>query len=74
MKTTTSNSLNGNIMNSILYHMPDWKYYEFNPIQQKDFISNYFPNKLNLYNKYRYDKERLYLFIYLWMYMNGGIY
>lgn len=59
---------------SVPYHMPHWKYSEFTPAQQRDFVAKYFPDRMNLYKRFSNDKERTHLFIYLWMYMNGGVY
>lgn len=57
---------------SVPYHMPHWKLHEFSPSQQRDFIVRYFPDYIELYNKQ--SQEQAHLFVYLWMYMNGGIY
>lgn len=59
---------------SVRYHMPHWNYVEFTSDEQKEFIKKYFPERLGLYKKYTREEERTQLFIYLWMYMNGGIY
>lgn len=59
---------------SAQYHMPHWKYSEFTPSQQQEFIARYFPDRMGLYKKYTHEQERTHLFIYLWMYMNGGVY
>lgn len=58
---------------SVRYHMPHWKYSEYTPKQQREFVSTYFPDRLPLYKKLS-KENRSRLFIYLWMYMNGGIY
>lgn len=59
---------------SVRYHMPHWKYFEFTTSQQKDFIAKYFPERMGLYKTYTREEEKNHLFIYLWLYMNGGIY
>lgn len=59
---------------SVLYHMPHWKYFEFTTSQQKNFISKYFPERMGLYKTYTLEEEKNHLFIYLWLYMNGGVY
>lgn len=57
---------------SVPYHMPDWKLYEFTSAQQREFILKYFKDYIELYDKH--PKIRSNLFVYLWMYANGGIY
>ena len=59
---------------SVRYHMPNWNHFEFNPSQQKEFVIRYFPEWMGLYKKYTNDEERNNLFVYLWMYINGGVY
>lgn len=59
---------------SVPYHMPDWKYSEFTPSEQEEFMTKFFPNRMTLYKKISNDKERIMLFVYLWMYKNGGVY
>jgi len=54
--------------------MIDWKYWEFTAKEQKEFIERYYPDRIKLYKKYKIEQEKTNLFIYLWMYMNGGIY
>lgn len=68
MRTVSDNAVNNPI------HMSDWNHTQFTSSQQKDFITRYFPEKINMYKKYTYDRERTHLFIYLWLYLNGGIY
>lgn len=62
------------IDSSISYHMPHWNYQSFTPSQQKQFISKYFPERLKLYNHYTLEEERTNLFVYLYLYINGGLY
>lgn len=47
----------------------DWTYYYYSNHQQYDFVAQYFPNMLNLF-----DLHGEIAFIYLWLYLNGGIY
>ena len=56
------------------YHMPHWQHKRFTSFQQKEFISKYFPERMTLYEKYVYSEAKTNLFIYLWLYLNGGIY
>jgi len=72
--TSKKKQPNRSVYNSVSYHMPHWNYLDFTLTQQQDFIAKYFPERLTLYKKYKYDEERTNLFIYLWLYMNGGIY
>lgn len=58
---------------SVRYHMPHWNYNDYTTKQQKEFIATYFPDRITLYKKLN-KENRSRLFIYLWMYMNGGIY
>ncbi|CAH6418167.1 Glycosyltransferase [uncultured virus] len=60
--------------NSVSRHMPNWNYVEFNMNQQKDFIGKHFPERLALYKNYLHNEQRVHLFTYLWLYMNGGVY
>lgn len=59
---------------SVRYHMPHWKYFEFTLSQQKKFIEKYFPDRMGLYKTYTRDEDKNNLFVYLWLYMNGGVY
>ena len=59
---------------SILYYMPHWNYHSFTPSQQEQFISKYFPERIGLYRHYKLKEERDNLFVYLWLYINGGLY
>lgn len=59
---------------SVRYHMPHWTYFEFTTSQQKYFFSKYFPERMGLYKTYTREEEKNHLFIYLWLYMNGGVY
>ena len=59
---------------SVQYHMPHWNYVEFDHTEQRKFIGRYFPERLELYKKYTREEEQTYLFVYLWLYMNGGVY
>lgn len=60
--------------NSITYHMPQWKYYNFDIKEQENFIMKYFPDRSILYNYYKHKEQRENMFVYLWIYMHGGIY
>lgn len=69
------------IPHTILYNspmikelLPEWNKLEFTQQTQIDFINKYFPDRVGLYNKLKYPKERELLFVYLWLYMNGGVY
>jgi hypothetical protein len=61
-------------IHNINYHMPHWKYHAFTPLQQENFIAKYFPERLALYKSYKYDQQKTNLFVYLWLYVNGGVY
>lgn len=59
---------------SISKYMPHWNYNSFTNTQQEQFISKHFPEHLGLYYHYKLDEERNNLFVYLWIYINGGLY
>lgn len=60
--------------NSFSHHMPDWKYFIFTNKQREEFIEKFFPERLGLYKYYNNEEKQINLFIYLWIYMYGGIY
>lgn len=60
---------------SINKYLPDWNHtliIEKN--QQTEFISRFFPDKMALYHSYKHPDQKDNLFIYLWLYMYGGIF
>lgn len=59
---------------SINLNMPNWKYFIFSGSEQQEFISKFFPEKISMYRSYAYKEQKDNLFIYLWLYMNGGVY
>lgn len=59
---------------TVIKCMPHWNYHKYNLNDQEQFISKYFPEKLSLYRYYKHPEERNNLFIYIWLYVNGGLY
>jgi hypothetical protein len=59
---------------SVPYYMPRWKYFEFTPSQQREFIKQKFSDRMSLYRECSSEDEQTILFICLWLYVNGGIY
>ena len=59
---------------SLNNNMPHWTYYNPTPTHQEQFISKHFPERLPLYHHYKHTEEKNNLFIYLWIYVNGGLY
>lgn len=55
-------------------YMTEYKSVFFDDKEKRDFIKKYFPDSLSLYRSYKNKISRDHLFIYLWLYMNGGIY
>ena len=68
--TNNKLELNSKIVNL----MPHWNYYKFKPSEQEKFISKNFPERIKLYHHYKHYEQRHNLFIYLWLYVNGGLY
>lgn len=59
---------------SLSRHIPHWKQTRLSPDRYKDFIVKYFPDKWNLYKSFKHQEERDNLVVYLWLYLNGGVY
>ena len=55
-------------------YLDNWNIINVNKSQRHNFISKYFPDRINLYDSYKHEEERDNLFVYLWLYMNGGVY
>lgn len=55
-------------------NISQWDIYNLNEEEQYLFIAEKFPDKLKLYESYEHSEEKTNLFIYLWLYINGGIY
>lgn len=56
------------------FDISGWIYIDYDEDQRKLFVDKHFPDKLSLYNDYKYDEQRRHLFSYLWLYLNGGVY
>jgi len=59
---------------SLSVNMPHWKHTTLSPNSHKDFILKYFPDKWNLYKSFDNKEEQDNLIVYLWLYLNGGVY
>lgn len=58
----------------IAYHMPHWKQYNPNETERREFVAKFFPERITLYDNYKHEEQKVNLFVYLWIYINGGIY
>jgi len=74
LRTISEANVEGSRDISVQYHMPHWKHFAFTPAEQKEFIMHHFPDRMSMYKKCTREQERIHLFIYLWLYMNGGVY
>lgn len=53
---------------------PDWEYYLWDYRAIDQFLENYYPNFINIYNNYKYDVQRWDAIRYLIIYQHGGLY
>ena len=59
---------------TIIKMNPTWNYYFFDTEKSKNFVSQNFPNLLDIYLDYPYDIQRADAIRYMLLYVHGGIY
>lgn len=59
---------------SIEKYMPDWEYVLMTDEDNREFIKNYFPDLLEIYDNFPYPIQRADTIRYCWLYINGGLY
>ena len=59
---------------SIYKHMSSWKYVLLTDDDNRNFITEHFPDFLSYYDKFPYNIQRADAIRYCWLYINGGLY
>lgn len=59
---------------SIRKYMPDWEHIVMSDEDNREFVSQYFPDFLPYYDAFPYPIERADAIRYMWLYVKGGLY
>ena len=59
---------------SIKEKLKDWRHILMTDIDNVNFVQTYFPDYLNMFQKFKYPIQRADTIRYMWLYVNGGVY